>query len=788
MTRVFWAMLVCVTATVGCDDPPPKGDGEGPRRRVGDGGVRHRGDADINTIMDCAEGDTRPCGSRIGECRQGTERCIQELWTGQCEEEVGPTDEVCDLLDNDCDENVDEMFNIGGDCKVRDERQIEQNGVIACDPETGMPLCRLETECNPDNDADGFNACEDCDDDDPHNFPGNPERCDHRDNNCNGFIDEHYDLGAACVIGQGECRGGGITECAPNELEVICVGESGDQNVEICDGLDNDCDTLIDEDYQLNAPCEVGAGACAEPGRLVCAAEGGTRCDGEPGDPGIETCNGVDDDCDGSEDEGFGVGDICGEGVGGCRREAEIECTPDGDPICPVMAGEPMPEICNFIDDDCNGIVDDNFDVLTDINNCGACGNICPLPGPECIDGACFRTFWINEQTGSDANGDGSVADPWRTISHGADTVPPADPVANVPRARIYVAPGRYAVDQHPEEPEVFPIRMRDTVQLVGAGETPDEVVIDGGSIGDARARPGGGELLAVVDMADEQNLVANLMVLNGGANPRFSALRVSTSADNLMTPTLVEFKDVWIREARANSAYPAMVIYDSEVYLDAVVVEDSVGSGSRGLILSSYGTVVFDGVTFQRNDVGEPGGFGLVHVSAGEATFLNPVVINNEGNGLQFRDLAEGVVYHGTFAGNTGAGIAVLEGASTIIANSVFANNGAYGLLVNAEAVADTEVINNLFHENVSGLLTDLRNRRIGDLDTLNDLDTASANYIGDPVFYNRVSGNVRLREGSQCVDMADPNHVVGHDFDGNPRPRGDRADVGAFESFHEP
>ena len=788
MTKWLSGAILCLIFGMGCEDQAVETDEMGPRRGLGDAGVRLRDDAYIPTIMDCDEGDTRPCGSRTGECRQGIERCLNELWSGLCEGEQGPAEELCDLLDNDCDRNIDEDFNLGGNCKVRDERNIEQDGIIVCDPETGIPWCRLETECEPDLDGDGFNACEDCDDTDPHNFPGNPERCDHRDNNCNEFIDEHYDLGARCTIGEGECRRGGVTQCAPNELEIVCVGERGEEHVEICDGLDNDCDVRIDEDFQINAPCEMGEGACAVLGRLVCAPDGGVQCDGEPVAPGVETCNSIDDDCDGAVDEGFMLGGVCAAGVGACRREAEVECTAEGDVGCAAIAGEPRPEVCNFIDDDCNDIVDDGFDVLTDPNNCGECGNVCPAPGAECIDGACFRTFWVSERVGSDARGIGSRDRPWRTIFYATATVPPANPVDSIPRARIYVAPGRYAVDQHPEEPERFPIRMRDTVQLVGAGETPDEVVIDGGARDNPLARPGGGELLAIVDMADEANLAANFTIRNGGANPRFGAIRVSTSAANLPTPTVVAFNDIWIQQARANSAYSALLVYDSSATLNGVIVEDSVGSGSRGLILTSNSFVFFNGVTFRHNDIGEPGGYGLVHVSGGEATFLNTVVVNNQGNGLQFRDLAQGRVIHGTFAGNTGAGIAVLEGATTVIANSVFANNGEFAILVNELAVADTELINNLFFENIAGLYTDLRRRFIGDIDTLNMMDTASGNFIGDPVFFSLDSANVRLREGSQCVDRADPAHAVRYDFDGNPRPRGGAADVGAFESFLEP
>jgi hypothetical protein len=213
-----------------------------------------------------------------------------------------------------------------------------------------------------------------------------PEKCNGLDDNCNGVKDEGDPGGGIdCTVPAklGECASG-TTHCSSGSLK--CVSNVP-PSPEICDGKDNDCDGVEDEDtIDTGSSCNTGKpGVCAV-GTLTCQA-GALTCTPNL-TPSVETCNGLDDDCDGMVDNGFpGTGLPCvvnGQNPNTPCAQGQTNCLGGQNGCTQVVF--PSPESCDGVDNDCNGTIDDAGMVQGLACSTGLAG-ICATGKTQCAGG-----------------------------------------------------------------------------------------------------------------------------------------------------------------------------------------------------------------------------------------------------------------------------------------------------------------------------------------------------------------------------------------------------------------
>jgi hypothetical protein len=163
---------------------------------------------------------------------------------------------------------------------------------------------------------------------------------------------------------------GHLMEMAEDTIVVSCTPLAPDDTT--CDGVNDDCDGQIDEDF-VPTQTACGVGGCAATGEIQCVG-GAPQDTCTPGAPTAETCNGVDDDCNGSIDDGLGEA-TCG--IGPCVHTVD-NCAGGVPQVCDPFEGA-ITETCNGVDDDCDGTVDNG-----NPGEGGPCSS--GLPG-ECSDG-----------------------------------------------------------------------------------------------------------------------------------------------------------------------------------------------------------------------------------------------------------------------------------------------------------------------------------------------------------------------------------------------------------------
>ncbi len=332
------------------------------------------------------------------------------------------TETVCDGLDDDCDGSIDEGLSAPPASRDSDSDGYPGTlkvGFIGCAIPAGFAADSMGTDCDEtnanvhpnaaeivadgiDQNCDGKDTCYtdadndgyginteivgtslncitdvnraavigDCNDNPATygytQYPGNVEVCDGRDNDCDGSIDEGFNVGSSC----GSCGGvnfcsNGVAVCSVstpsnwnqacdgtdtdlcNEGVWTCAGTCSDVTssaTEVCDSVDNDCDGFVDEGCDDDRDGFVDSS-------MTCS--GSFTNDGyASGSGSTYTCSGHTDDCD--DNSGSCIGMACsGTNIANCGYSTPCNWNPSSANSYPDAT-----EICDTRDNNCDGTAD----------------------------------------------------------------------------------------------------------------------------------------------------------------------------------------------------------------------------------------------------------------------------------------------------------------------------------------------------------------------------------------------------------------------------------------------
>ena len=314
--------------------------------------------------------------------------------------------------DRDCD---DELYCNGEERCDPSASDADEDGCVPGAPPCAAPLVCLESTnaCNDecldfdrDGHADASCGGDDCDDDDPDRYPGNVEVCDSRghDEDCDPTTIGRRDVDGDGVIDAACCNdtGPGTQLCGTDCDDTR--GSVAPGNVEVCNLLDDDCDGSIDEGAQVPLYVDAdrdGDGDASAAPMLGCAGTAGTSTtNGDCNDaaPGInvgapEVCNAIDDDCDGLVDDIRDDMVVCAsESSRACTTGSGLAGTQACRADCLAYLSCVADEVCNGVDDDLDGQIDDGFacargEILACTNSCGSEGTTTCTTA--CMPGTC---------------------------------------------------------------------------------------------------------------------------------------------------------------------------------------------------------------------------------------------------------------------------------------------------------------------------------------------------------------------------------------------------------------
>ncbi len=719
-------------------------------------------------------------------------------------------DEYCNGEDDDCDGIIDE-----------DDSADVLTWYADADSDTYGDPAVSDIDCYQPTGYVADNT--DCDDTDPAQYPGADEYCNGEDDDCDGTIDE--DDSVDVLTWYADADGDSYGDAGVSDIDCYqptgYVADDTDCDdtdaaqypgaTEWCNGEDDDCDGTIDEDdaadvstwYADTDSDSYGDPAvsdidCYQPAGYVADS---TDCDDTDGAvyPGAtEYCNGIDDDCDGTIDED-GASDVLTwyadadmDSYGDPGR-TDIDCyQPAGyvadNTDCDDTDSAQYPgadEYCNGEDDDCDGYVDEDGEVLdgdlyyadTDSDGTGDPDNTivaCSMPSGyvdntwDCDDYDGSEPVVVDFGSGS-PSGAGTLSSPLDMIQDGIDMATQC----------VIVFAGTYyeAVHMTGTDLVITGVDGADvtTIDATGTGEAAfsmhmgetSATVLDGFTLtgdGNLTTETSSYGCTSIITCTDYYYTYCGGGLYVSGADPIVQNV-VAYGSSLPTTSTVVAYPDTYYTYSYGGG----MCFLDSSAEVHGSVAQANYADQGGGVYVDESSLVLFDTSTIVANEASDGGGMeaeGMVSLTNLVSMFNDA---SSDGGGL-YLEGAYAELLNTTYAGDeasSGGGVYASNSSSLDLMNSIiYGSPSGVGVLIGTGS-------------SFSGTYNNVYGNLAGNYSGVTD-PTGSSGNISDPPLFVAYSDDgvlsnddLHLLSASPSVDAGNPSSAY-DDADGTTNDQG--------------